>query len=109
MKRRDLVPLKVVAEEMGMSRASLWRARQSEIPGFPEPVIIRQLVYWRKGDLEKLEAALLQYRGRIAFERNREAGRKIKAAERSRSASKKKLRRSKQDAQGPAQRNLFGD
>ena len=108
MKKSDLIPLKVVAEEVGMSRASLWRARNSDLPGFPEPVVIRQLVYWRKGDLDKLEAALLQYRGRVAFERNRDACRRVEALERSRRATKKRAKRANASAAG-LQPNLFGD
>lgn len=108
MKKRDLIPLKVVAEEMGMSRASLWRARRSDIPGFPEPTIIRQLVYWKKSDLDKLETALMHYRGRIAFERNREASRRVAVLERSRAASKRKPKRSDRGS-AKQQPNLFGE
>lgn len=81
-KRDDLIPLKQVAEEVGMSRTSLWRACRSDIPDFPAPVIIRRLVYWKKQDLERLDAALLRYRGRVKFERAREAEQKIKRLKR---------------------------
>lgn len=77
MKRDDLVPLKRVAEEVGMSRTSLWRAARSDIADFPAPVVIRRLVYWKRQDMERLDAALLRYRGRVKFERDREANQKI--------------------------------
>lgn len=78
MARKDeLVPLKLVAEEVGMSRTSLWRAARSAIAGFPPPVVIRRLVYWRRQDLDRLDDALARYRGRVEFERQREAQRRI--------------------------------
>jgi predicted DNA-binding transcriptional regulator AlpA len=77
MKKDDLIPLKVVAEEVGMSRTSLWRATRSEIPGFPRPVVIRRLVYWKRKDIERLDEALTRYRGRVSFERQRQARQKI--------------------------------
>lgn len=106
MKRKDLVPFKAVAEDMGMSRASIWRARKSGIPGFPEPVVIRRLVYWKKTDLTALEDALFRYRGRIAFEREREASRKIATLKRAKAAASRK----RPPALAPRpQPNLFGD
>ena len=77
MKRDDLMPLKRVADEMGVSRATLWRARRSNIPDFPAPLVIRRLVYWRRSDLKRLEDALMLYQGRVRFERVREAQRKV--------------------------------
>jgi predicted DNA-binding transcriptional regulator AlpA len=106
MKRSDLVPFKVVVEEMGLSRASIWRAAQSDIPGFPKPVIIRRLVYWKKAVLTALEDALFRYKGRIAFGREREASRKIAAMKRAKAAAPRK--RPQASAPRP-QRDLFSD
>lgn len=77
MKKRDLIPLKVVIDEQCVSRATLWRARNAGIPGFPAPVVIRRQVFWRRADMDKLEAALMLYRGRVEFERTRQAEKKV--------------------------------
>lgn len=107
MRRKDnLVPFKVVVEEMGLSRASIWRAAQSNIPGFPKPVVIRRLVFWKKTDLAALEDALFRYRGRVAFEREREAPKKIAGLQRAK--AKAQLKRSRVSTARP-QRDLFGD
>jgi hypothetical protein len=74
---RDLAPQKVVADDLCVSLVTLWRARRSDIPGFPPPVILRNQVFWKRSDLDRLENALLQYRGRVAFERVREAEAKM--------------------------------
>jgi hypothetical protein len=104
----DLVPQKVVAEDLCVSLATLWRARKSGIAGFPAPVIIRSLIYWRKRDLQKLEDALMSYRGRIVFERQREATRKIAALKSS--AKRVGVQRKRPAARkAPSQPNLFGD
>lgn len=70
---KDLVPQKVVAEELCTSLITLWRARNSGIAGFPAPVVYRGLVCWRRSDLAKLEDALMYFRGRVVFERDRRA------------------------------------
>lgn len=98
-KRDDLVPLKKVAEEVGMSRTSLWRATRSDIADFPAPVVIRRLVYWKRQDMERLDAALLRYRGRVKFERDREANQKIERL-------KKKTKPPSKRARTPADDNL---
>lgn len=92
MKRDDLVPLKRVAEEVGMSRTSLWRAARSDIPDFPAPVVIRRLVYWKRQDMERLDAALLRYRGRVKFERDREANQKIERLKKKAKPPSKRVR-----------------
>lgn len=90
MKRKDdLVPFKQVADEVGTSRTSLWRAARSDIPGFPAPVIIRRLVYWKRQDLERLDEALLRYRGRVKFERERQARQKIELLKKTNAMSKR--------------------
>lgn len=105
-KRDDLIPLKQVAEEVGMSRTSLWRATRSNIPDFPAPVVIRRFVYWRREDLERLDAALMRYLGRVNFERQREANQKI---ERLKWKSKTPAKRSRQPAPltDPREPDLF--
>lgn len=67
----DLVPQKVVADDLCVSLVTLWRARRSAIPGFPEPVVLRNMVFWRKDDVGRLEDALLKFEGRGKFEEHR--------------------------------------
>lgn len=67
----DLVPQKVIASDLCVSLVTLWRARRSGISGFPEPVVIRNMVFWRKADVEHLEDALMRFEGRGKFERDR--------------------------------------
>ncbi len=66
----DLVPQKVVADDLCVSLATLWRARRSNLPGFPAPVIVRNMVFWRKADLGKLEDALMQYQDAASSSRS---------------------------------------
>ena len=106
MKRGDPVPLKAVLGELGVSRPTLWRASKSAIPGFPAPVIIRRLAYWRQRDIEKLDDALMHCRGRVAFERERDAQRRLDALKRSTSASIRRRRPTHPDG-AVAQRDLF--
>lgn len=106
MKPHDLIPFKVVAEELGVSRATLWRARLSGIRDFPAPTIRARFVYWRRRDLEKLEDALFQYQGRIVFERERERTRKTAALKRAKAiAAQEAPRRSSR--RRPGQADLF--
>lgn len=79
MKRADLVPLKQVAAQLGVSRATIWRARTSGIAGFPAPVMLSRYVFWKRSDLERLEDALLRYQGRVKFEAGRKAQARIDA------------------------------
>jgi hypothetical protein len=69
---KDLVPQKAVADDLCVSLVTLWRARQSGIPGFPQPVVIRNMIFWRKDELQQLEDALLKFEGRGRFEADRE-------------------------------------
>ncbi len=78
MRRKDLIPQKAVADELCVSITTLWRARSSKLEGFPAPVIVQGAVFWKKADLDQLEEALLKFKGRGVFERNREAERKLK-------------------------------
>lgn len=103
MKTRDLIPYKAVLEELGVSRTTLWRARSSGIGGFPQPIVRNHMVFWRREDLSKLEDAIFRYRGRVVFERQREAERKVAAL--TRSARPKRRRRDKKLAEHP---DLFG-
>ncbi len=102
MRRKDLIPQKAVADELCVSITTLWRARSSKLEGFPPPVIVQGAVFWRKADLDHLEDALLKFKGRGVFERNREAERKLKrlrAAKPATSSAKPPPR--------PPQRDLF--
>jgi len=68
---KDLVPQKVIADDLCVSLVTLWRARQSGIPGFPEPIVLRNMVFWKKGDVQQLEDALMRFEGRGKFEADR--------------------------------------
>lgn len=71
MKTADLVPLKRVLDEIGVSRATLWRALNSGIEGFPKPTIVRRRVYWAPKEIKEIESAFDAYRGRCAFDAKR--------------------------------------
>lgn len=76
---KDLVPQKRVMAELNISRASLWRAMNSNIEGFPAPTVVRSRLYWRPSELPALRAALDQFRGRKDFEQNRRHARAVAA------------------------------
>lgn len=76
---KDLVHQKTVAHELCVSLVTLWRARNSAIPDFPKPVIIRNMVFWRKADLAKLEDALMKFDGRSKFEERRDHSKRVAA------------------------------
>lgn len=67
----DLVPLKRVLEDVGVSRATLWRALKSNLQGMPKPIKQRGRLFWSRSDLASLDAALRSFGGRIAYERER--------------------------------------
>mgnify|MGYP000893523256 CR=1 FL=1 len=71
MKLKNYLPLKAVVEDLGVSRWTLWRAAGSGIAGFPQPTKVGRQIYWKKSEIETLEAALLRFEGRCAFERKR--------------------------------------
>lgn len=100
----DLVPQKVVADDLCVSLATLWRARRSNLPGFPAPVIVRNMVFWRKADLGKLEDALLQFEGRGKFEQERQRSKRIAAMTKARAQPKRIKRPRRPDER---QRDLF--
>jgi hypothetical protein len=100
----DLVPQKVVADDLCVSLATLWRARRSNLPGFPAPVIVRNMVFWRRADLGKLEDALMQFQGRGKFEQERERSKRIAVMMKARSQSKPIKRVRRRDGR---QRDLF--
>lgn len=94
----NLVPQKAVADDLCVSLVTLWRARQSNIPDFPEPVIIRNMVFWRKEDVQQLEDALMNFEGRGKFEDARIRARRNSELEKMRSKRKPHLRtRARQD------------
>ncbi len=103
MKTRDLIPYKAVLEELGVSRTTLWRARSSGISGFPQPIVRNHMVFWRREDLSKLEDAIFRYRGRVVFERQRVAERKVAPLART---ARPKRRRARKEA--PDHPDLFG-
>lgn len=100
----DLVPQKVVADDLCVSLATLWRARRSNLAGFPVPVIIRNMVFWRKTDLGKLEDALLKFEGRTKFERERKHSKRIAVMTKARPQPKRVKRPRRPDER---QRDLF--
>ncbi|MEZ6028785.1 MAG: hypothetical protein R3C46_03445 [Hyphomonadaceae bacterium] len=93
----NLIPQKAVADDLCVSLVTLWRARQSNIPDFPEPIIIRNMVFWRREDVQQLEDALMKFEGRGKFESDRVRAKRIAAIEKSLAGSKKSVRRRKND------------
>lgn len=104
MNLTGLLPLRKVLQEVGISRATLWRARHSKIKDFPEPIRHLGKVYWRKQDLPALEAALFRYEGRLVFEQVQSANRKTAKLK-----VKKSTRRKAHRSEGPntGQPDLF--
>ena len=100
----DLVPQKVVADDLCVSLATLWRARRSNLPGFPAPVIVRNMVFWRKADLGQLEDALMQFAGRGKFEEERQRSKRIAVLAKARPQPKRIKRTRRPDER---QRDLF--
>ena len=106
MKLKDYLPQKAVADDLGVSLATLWRARNSDLPGFPSPTIIRGQIFWKKSDLQALEDALMQFRGRSTFERQRAHERKVQALVKLKPLAKRK-RRSSDRRSSSSQQELF--
>jgi predicted DNA-binding transcriptional regulator AlpA len=79
MKLKDYLPLKAVVEDLGVSRWTLWRAAASNIPDFPAPTRVGRQVFWKKSEMEVLEAALMRFQGRCAFDRQRQHAKKVRA------------------------------
>jgi hypothetical protein len=98
----DLVPQKVIASDLCVSLVTLWRARRSGIPGFPEPVVIRNMIFWRKDDVQQLEDALMQFEGRGRFEADRARAKRAVVIERALS----KVKRSKHTPRESDERQL---
>lgn len=71
--REQCLSLTETAYELAISRWTLWRAARSDLPGFPEPVVVSRRVYWKKSDLGRLEDAIMFFEGRCAFDRKRKA------------------------------------
>ncbi len=68
---KDLIPQKAVAADLCVSLVTLWRARRSDLSDFPEPVVLRNMIFWKKQDLQQLEDALMRFEGRGKFEADR--------------------------------------
>jgi predicted DNA-binding transcriptional regulator AlpA len=79
MKLKDYLPLKAIIDDLGVSRWTLWRAARSDIPGFPMPIKVGRQLFWKKTELDALEAALLRFDGRCAFDCRRSHEKKLKA------------------------------
>ena len=94
----DLVPQKVVADDLCVSIVTLWRARRSAIPGFPEPVVLRNMVFWRKNDVGRLEDALMKFEGRGKFEEHRVRAQRNERLMKARPKPKRRKQPSPQDA-----------
>lgn len=90
MKLKDYLPLKAIVEDLGVSRWTLWRAARSGIPDFPKPKKVGRQLYWKKTELDALEAALLRFEGRCVFDRKRKHERKVKALTKTRGAAASK-------------------
>ncbi len=104
----EVIPLKQVAAELGVSRATLWRASRSGIAGFPAPTNQRGRTFWRREELSALEAALDVFRGRGAFERARRHARACNALAQVVANRAARPQRRKQVASELRQPDLFG-
>ncbi len=107
MKLKDYLPLKAVVEDLGVSRWTLWRAAASDIPAFPKPTRVGRQIYWKKSEMDALETALMQFKGRCVFDRQRHHQRvteKLVSAKR-RAAPKQKQKPPEPPL--PGQRDLF--
>lgn len=102
MKLRDYLPLKAIVEDLGVSRWTLWRAARSDIPDFPKPIKVGRQLFWKKTELDALEAALLRFEGRCVFDRKRRHQKKLKALTKTRASAAPRKR-----AQAVAQQDLF--
>lgn len=100
MKLKDHLPLKAICEDLGVSRWTLWRAARSDIPGFPEPIKVGRQLYWKKTEIDALEAALIRFEGRCAFDGKRRHEKKVRALQKTRTAAaarKSSVRQVQQD------------
>lgn len=102
MKLKNYLPLKAVVEDLGVSRWTLWRAAASDIADFPQPTRVGRQIYWKKSEVEALEAALLRYTGRCAFDRKRKHEKKMKTLLKTKKSAAPRKR-----ADEPPQRDLF--
>jgi predicted DNA-binding transcriptional regulator AlpA len=108
----ELVPLKRVLDEVGVSRATLWRALKSDLEGFPKPTVKRRRVYWRRDEVKDIDNALDAYLGRGAFDQKRRRD-QLRPQERHRvltelrNTQRKRKRRPKDDAAPSAEQRDF--
>jgi len=102
MKLKNYLPLKAVVEDLGVSRWTLWRAAASDVAGFPQPTRVGRQIYWKKSEIEPLEAALLRFEGRCVFDRKRKHEKKVKALTKTRAAATPRKRAPRQ-----VQQDLF--
>jgi predicted DNA-binding transcriptional regulator AlpA len=93
VKLKDFLPLKAVVEDLGVSRWTLWRASRSGIVGFPKATKVGRQIYWKKSEMEALEAALMQFKGRCVFDNERRHARTVKALTRTKAARRKRMAR----------------
>lgn len=100
----DLLHQKAVAEDLCVSLVTLWRARHSNLPGFPPPVIYRNMVFWKKSDLGRLEDALMKFEGRSKFEERRFYSKRVAALAKARPQPKRIKRTRRTDGR---QQNLL--
>jgi predicted DNA-binding transcriptional regulator AlpA len=107
MKLKDYLPLKAVADDLGVSRWTLWRAAGSEIEGFPAPTRVGRQIYWKKSELEALEAALMQFKGRCVFDRQRKRRKLVTKLARAKRSSAPKQKSKPTASAAAGQRDLF--
>lgn len=107
----DLVPLKLVLDEVGVSRATLWRVLKSDIEGIPAPTRQRGRLFWRRAEIAQIDAALDAYGGRGEYERQLLCERtrvRERHAELLETKKKTRRRRRRQTQDGDTQPDLFG-
>lgn len=102
----DLIPLKRIVAQLGVSRATFWRV--SRTSGFPASVKMLGRIYWRRSDLAAMEAALDRFQGRSVFERDRRHAKACQAATKAIAAHAKKPKRVRVRIGPLSQPDLFG-
>lgn len=94
--------MKAILEDLGVSRWTLWRAAASNIPDFPAPTRVGRQLFWKKSEMDALEAALMRFRGRCVFDRARQYAKKVKTLSKGKRATARRRRKTKR-----SERDLF--
>lgn len=107
----DLVPHKTMLAKLGLSRTSVWRAMQSNIVGFPTPVVVRRRMHWSDENLSEIAACMKAYVGRREFEKYRRCSalaKKLKQMKGAPTTAKRASRKKGEKISPRRQLDLFG-